>query len=576
MMGNRSPSFGGLGASVEDRSPPTTDVASALAHRGGIAVQRPDPALFDSLGGESGIHRLVDALYDRIGADPLLKHVFPHPEGTRAAPRRFFVEWFGGGPTYSDALQPGLGRAHQHLFVSPKGAAAWLRCMGEALDACGLPRAAAMRRLGPMARALINRADADPAALQPHCDFVRDTGAARFEAVSEDVARGRAEAVHVALAADPLLVHGRGRHGQTLLWVAVYKNRQEIVRRLLDAGADPNLPGCDPTSGEIAGDRLYLGTILSVTPLALAGKLLPALAPLLVAHGAVSDIFTAAWLGDVAGVAGFLERLPDLVDAVDPAEDFQQVTPLAHALAGGDASVVSLLLERDAAVRPHSGKLLSIAIALNRPDLVRQLLEHGADARRVESLGPLDPAVRPIADLLVAHGATVPHALLLRTCRADTGRNEVHRVEVLLAYGADVNGSGRGGLTALHYAVRSGKLPLIRLLLANGADVTARDADGLTALLHLARTRARIDPVAVLTLLAAHGADLDARGSNGETLLFFFARQGDPDAVRWLVEHGADPSLRNGRGLTAADVARGQSAAAALLSDRPGVPAGRS
>jgi ankyrin repeat protein len=217
---------------------------------------------------------------------------------------------------------------------------------------------------------------------------------------------------------------------------------------------------------------------------------------------------------------------------------------------------VSFLLERGAEVTAHSGKLLSIAILLNRPDLVQLLLEHGADAQQVESLGPLDLPDRPIADLLIAHGAKVPSSMLPRACRADVSHNAVHRVTVLLGYGADVNSRGREGFTALHYAVRSGNLPLLRLLLDRGADIEAGDPDGLTPLLHLAKTRAKIDHGAVLALLAAHGAHLDARTAAGETLLFFYARQGELTLVRWLLEHGADPSVVNCRGATAAAVTR--------------------
>ena len=545
---------------------PAPGVPGPLRHRGGFTVARPDPGLLDALGGAPGVHRLVDALYDRIAADPLLTHVFPHPDATRDGPKRFFLEWFGGDPTFSEGLQPGLGRRHQHLFVSPQGAAAWLRCMRGALDVCAVPPAPVMRLLGAMAKALVNSADAGPAALRQSCGLVQDERAVRLERALDDVARGRTEAVRRALAADPLLVQGRGLHGQSLLWVAVYRNRPELLRLLLDAGADPNLPACDPPRGEIASNRVRPGTVVSVTPLGLALKRRPQLAPGLVAHGAVSDVFTAAWLGDGAGVAAHLARHPELVDAPDPAEDVQQVTPLAHALAGGATSVVALLLERGAAVRAHSGKLLRIATILNRPDLVRLLLAHGADARRVDSLGPLDAAERPIAALLLAHGAAVPRALLPRACRADVSRNALHRVTVLLGYGADVNSRSREGLTALHYAVRGGELPVIRCLLDHGADVAARDPDGLTPLLHLARTRAALDPLPVLEVLAGAGADLDARTGAGETLLFFYARRGDAAAVRWLLAHGADPRVVNDRGANAAALAGRHPAVAQLLS----------
>jgi ankyrin repeat protein len=422
------------------------------------------------------------------------------------------VEWFGGERAYSGSVRPGIARAHHHLFVSPRGAAAWLRCMGEALQACGVAPAPVMRLLGPMAKAMVNRADAEPASLVNLCSFVQDAGAARLERAMADVVKGRTDALKYALAADPLLAQDRGLHGQSLLWLAVYKNRPEIVQLLLDAGADPNLPGCDPARGETASNNMRLGTIVSVTPLALALKLRRALAPLLVQHGAVLDIFTAAWLGDRASVSDFLDRHSELVNAMDPAEDFQQVTPLAHALAGGDIDVVLLLLNRGAEVRVQSGKLLGIAIMLNRPDLVQLLLERGADARTVDSLGPLGPSERPIADMLIAHGARVPSFMLSRACRADVSRNELHRVGVLLDYGADVNSRGREGLTALHYAVRSGKLPLIRLLLERGADVTARDPNGLTPVQHLTKTRAKVDHQSVIDLLAQYGALSSAGG----------------------------------------------------------------
>jgi ankyrin repeat protein/truncated hemoglobin YjbI len=547
------------------------DVPEPLRHRGGFATLRPDPGLFARLGGETGVRRLVDELYDRIGADPLLRHVFPHAAlpVARNAPTRFFVEWFGGEPAFSRALEPGLSRLHQHLFVSPLGAAAWLRCMVEALAACAVAPAPVMRSLAPIAQALINRPDTEPAALTRHCDLAQDEGTLRLERALEDLARGRTDAVTRALADDPLLAVGRGKHGQSLLWLAVYKNRPELAGVLLDLGADPSAPACDPPRGEIAGDRVRPGTIVSVTPLALAEKQGPALAPLLLEHGAVDDIFTAAWLGDREQVAAIVARHPELVGAVDPAEDFQRVTPLAHALAGGATGVVSFLLERGAQVRAHSGKLLDIAILLNRPDLVRVLLEHGADAREAASLGPLDLPARPIADLLIAHGARVPTGLLPRACRADVGRNALHRVRVLLGYGADVNGRSREGCTALHYAARSGDLPLIRLLLAGGADAGAVDHAGLTPLLHLAKSRAQPDHRAVLETLADHGADLNARNAAGETLLHFYARRGEAHLVRWLLEHGADPDLVNHRGATAAAVT-GDAAVAHVLGERTG------
>jgi ankyrin repeat protein/truncated hemoglobin YjbI len=483
---------------------------------------------------------VVDALYDRIAVDPLLKHVFPHPESehSRGMVAAFLGKWLGGDTAYSDGAGPGLHRRHQALFVSPRGAGAWLRCMTEALRACGVKPEPVMEQLGPIAAALVHDADVDPSTLRMTCDGVQPPRAMALARVLAEAARGNAAAVRRALRDDPGLGNAQGTEGRSLAWVAVRKNRPVVLEAVLAEGGDPNLAGCEPLHMDLACASVRPGTMVMVTPLALARRSRPGLVAVLEAGGAVDDVFTAAWLGDRDAVASALDACPGLVNAADPADDFQDVTPLCHAVCGGDARTVALLLERGAEVAPHSGKLLTFAAALNRPDLVATLLDRGADARRVDTLGPLDPEERPIADLLVARGKGVPEAMLARACRADVSRNEVHRARVLLDYGADVNALGREGLTALHYAVRSGKLPLIRLLIERGADVNAPDHEGRSPAAHIAESRARLDPVAVLDVLVRRGAALDGADRAGEALLRHFSRRGDARTVKWLVAHG--------------------------------------
>ena len=199
---------------------------------------------------------------------------------------------------------------------------------------------------------------------------------------------------------------------------------------------------------------------------------------------------------------------------------------MCHAVSGGSIDAVKLLLERGASVERQSGKLLNLAVVMNRVDLVKLLIEHGADVDRTRFLGRLDDAERPVADLLIAHGKRVPAWMLPRACRPDVSSNEHHRVRVLLDYGASPEDRGRYGLTALHYAVRGGKLPLIKLLLERGAHADALDENGLTPLLHLSKTRSKADPVPVMELLAASGANVNARDETQSTLLMYFARRG--------------------------------------------------
>jgi ankyrin repeat protein/truncated hemoglobin YjbI len=535
-----------------------------LRHRGEPLVAYPGADLWRAVGGNDGVAALIQDLYRRIEQDELLRVAFPHFNSGEATP--FFVQWFGGSRGYSDDLSGGLLRRHQHRYISPRAAAAWLRCMREALVARGLDAGPILRPLARIAKAIIHSPETESEELRRGCDGVQDRAQVQFETLLDDTAKGRTEIVRKALENDPALASRRGMHNRTLAWVATYRNRPKILELTLKAGADCNTPACDPMHATMACDIVRLGTGVAVTPLAIAKRWQPAFVAPLVEHGALDDVFTAAWLGDLPALRGHVERNPEFANAIDPADDFQEVSLLCHAVCGSSIDAVTLLLERGAEVSRHSGKLLTLAVVMNRVDLVKLLIEHGADVHRTGLLGRLDDAERPVADLLIASGKRVPTWMLPRACRPDVSTNELHRVRVLLDYGASVDDRGRYGLTALHYAVRGGKLPLIQFLLERGARADALDEDGLTPLLHLSKTRTKADPIPVMELLAASGADVDARDETRGTLLMHFARRGNAGAVRWLLAHGADRNARNKSGKTAAEIGRAHAGIVRLLT----------
>jgi ankyrin repeat protein/truncated hemoglobin YjbI len=545
--------------------PANDSIYKELRHRGEPLVVYPRREFWDTLGGSEGVAALIEDLYRRIEQDEVLRVAFPHFRSSEATP--FFIQWLGGGRCgeYSDDLAGGLIRRHQHRYISPKAAAAWLRCMREALAARGLDTDDIMRPLARIAKSMIHSPETKPEALSRNCDGVRDLAQVTFETLLEDAARGRTHNVRHALEQDPTFASRRGIENRTLAWVATYRNRPKILDLALKAGGDCNAPACDPLKATMACDDVQMGTAVCVTPLAIARKWCPALVAPLVEHGAIDDVFTAAWLGDLAALLAYIDRNPALVHAVDPADDFQEVTLLCHAVCSGSIDAVTLLIERGAEVPRLSGKLLTLAVVMNRVDLVKLLIDHGADVQRVRFLGPLDDAERPVADLLIARGKRVPDWMLPRACRPDVSTNELHRVKVLLDYGASIDDRGRYGLTALHYAVRGGKLPLIKLLLERGANANALDLDGLTPLLHLAKTRSKADPIPAMEILAGSGANLDTRDEMGGTLLMHFARRGDTEGVRWLLAHGADGNARNKGGKTAAQIGRAHADVVRLL-----------
>lgn len=529
-------------------------IPKELRHRGTALVEYPRADLWKTVGGSAGVAALIGDLYRRIEQDEVLREAFPHFNSGDAT--FFFLQWFGGSRGYSDDLAGGLLRRHQHRYISPKAAAAWLRCMRAALVARGIDPEPILRPLARIAKAMIHSPETESQELRKGCDAVQDPAQVQFETLLNDAAKGRKENIRKALAKDPTFARRRGLHNRSLAWVATSRNRREILELTLKAGGDCSTPACDPLHVTMACDQVHRGTGVAVTPLAIAKKWHPALVAPLMDHGAMDDVFTAAWVGDVPALRGHIDRNPDLVNAFDPADDFQEASLLCHAVCGGSIDAVKLLLEGGAEVTRHSGKLLTLAVAQDRVDLVKLLIDHGADVQRVNLLGRLDDAERPVADLLVAHGKKVPTWMLPRACRPDVSTNELHRVNVLLDYGASPDDHGRYGLTALHYAVRGGKLPLIQLLLERGAQVNALDGDDLTPLLHLTKTRSKADPIPMMELLARSGADLNARDEMQGTLLMYFARRGHAGAVQWLLANGADRNARNQNGKTAADIGR--------------------
>ena len=193
-------------------------------------------------------------------------------------------------------------------------------------------------------------------------------------------------------------------------------------------------------------------------------------------------------------------------------------------------------------------------------------------------------------------------ALALSSARADDAVSFFRAVNVdnasgvsaLLARGFDPNTADERGQVALYLAMREDAPKVAAALLAHPSTrIDATNAAGETPLM-MAALRGRLDwiqrfiergaqlrrdgwtplhyaasgpePRAV-KLLLDRGAPIDALSPNGSTPLMMAARYGDEAATLELIARGANPTLRNERGLNAADFARlgGREALAARL-----------
>lgn len=99
-------------------------------------MERYTESIYEAIGGEETIRKMVEAFYPRVQAHPLLAPLFPE-DITPVMGRQFmFLSQFFGGPAiYTERFGHPMMRARHLPFpVTKERADAWLSCMREALQ----------------------------------------------------------------------------------------------------------------------------------------------------------------------------------------------------------------------------------------------------------------------------------------------------------------------------------------------------------------------------------------------------------------------------------------------------------
>ena len=274
----------------------------------------------------------------------------------------------------------------------------------------------------------------------------------------------------------------------------------------------------------------------------------------------MSDLHDAAQAGDVEAVRTML--IADPYRVTDRRDD--RSTPLHLAATAGHAEIAGLLLRASANpnARVYGGSTpLHAAAEHGRLEIARALLDHGASTKIMSDAGetPLHAAARK-------------------------GQLEVARL--LLDRDADPNATSQCGGTPLHAAATAGEAEMAELLLGRGALANARSTAHSEPFTPWDAARAAgHEPLAEL-LLRHGGADraagpLDAHRSaergydgrlallldrdpalvsrrdvvGGRTPLHWAAASGRASIAELLLAHGGDPSTRDKRWATPADLA---------------------
>jgi len=127
-------------------------------------------------------------------------------------------------------------------------------------------------------------------------------------------------------------------------------------------------------------------------------------------------------------------------------------------------------------------------------------------------------------------------------------RGSARDIRNLIETGADVNVTGRSGLTPLHNASHECKPEVVNMLLRNGADLDACDTETGLRPLHMAAKKGCLQ---ACELLVRHGAEINAQTHKGATALHLAAHAGHAEVVLLLLKFLANYMLQDVHGRTA-------------------------
>lgn len=412
----------------------------------------------------------------------------------------------------------------------------------------------------------------------PNLDWLKKTAKQRLQALREKNPAAKLHEAQLLVARDHGFKSWRALRAQVEsqaprldpahVFAAAHRGDVEAVRRAFAAGFDPGTTDTDGrTIHQIAKEKRF-ETLEMLARDAQASETRP---PEIVE--AVTVLLEAAVQGDLETLRRSLDAHPDLIDALGGG--FRKYAALHRAVARNRHNCIRLLLERGADLQrrdfPDNATPLHVAAAVADMTTVALLVEAGADVNAGGDdyeVGVLGWAVclrqtrEDVANYLLAHGAHLNLWTAIALDRADAVRAMVARDPALLVARMTRNQHRR---TPLHHAAAKNRPAMVRLLLALGADRHATDATGATALTTAAQENA--DAQIVADLLAA-GIRLDfltavnlGRYDDAEALLredpgrigptgrdtialhLAISRKNEA-AIRWLIAHGADVNAK--------------------------------
>ena len=204
-------------------------------------------------------------------------------------------------------------------------------------------------------------------------------------------------------------------------------------------------------------------------------------------------------------------------------DEYSKSTPLIQAIKYKQTDIINYLLENNADVNLTLGYSTPLTEAMYDEELVRKLIDLGADVNLAAELTGFTPLMASLHNIAIT--------------------------ELLIEKGADIEAKDDDGINALVYAASFNNEEMVKFLLNKGADANT--------VCEIKNEHTDISPTPLMNLLE-NGADINYTTDYGMTALMYAASFNQFEAAKVLLENNADTSITDEYGRTALDLAKSE------------------